>query len=313
MTWRMVRCCPWGRQWWSYRPYHRPESSSQDGGARQSWRHVREHRVIGQRTSGSRFATELRNMNALASDYGGDGKIVGRCGTRALPIVEYPAHWAPLSMLFYTETQFPEQYEGGLFIAFHGSRLDTALPTRADGSGALSIPDTGKRKRALRGSFSRLGATERDYFTKFVTVAPTRSRRDAEYSPCALRRALSGCKRTPAALSAGLSPASCVESRNRNTRIWVHGSVVSCTAYVLTSRNAPARCASRSIGSATSRMYRVYSANLFGLARQKYTCASVASPVRLTATVDVRAAVAQPAWREIASRRAALRRWGMRV
>ena len=60
------------------------------------------------------------------------------------------------------------------------------------------------------------------YLTRCVTVAPTRSRRDAEYSPCTRRRALSGCSRTPAALSAGPSPASCVESRNRNTRICVH-------------------------------------------------------------------------------------------
>ena len=27
-------------------------------------------------------------------------------------------------MLFYTGTQFPKRYQGGLFIAFHGSRFD---------------------------------------------------------------------------------------------------------------------------------------------------------------------------------------------
>ena len=81
-----------------------------------------------------------RNKKVLAPEYGGDGKIVGRCGTRALPIDEYPAHWSPLSMLFYTGTQFPKQYEGGLFIAFHGSRFDPALQPAGPGYVVTFVP-----------------------------------------------------------------------------------------------------------------------------------------------------------------------------
>ncbi|MBA2292269.1 MAG: PQQ-dependent sugar dehydrogenase [Gemmatimonadales bacterium] len=81
-----------------------------------------------------------RNKKVLAPEYGGDGKIVGRCGTRALPLDEYPAHWSPLSMLFYTGTQFPKQYEGGLFVAFHGSRFDPSLQPAGPGYVVTFVP-----------------------------------------------------------------------------------------------------------------------------------------------------------------------------
>jgi len=79
------------------------------------------------------FYDPLQKRKVLAPEYGGDGSIVGRCATRALPLDTYPAHWAPLSMLFYTGTQFPKQYRGGLFIAFHGSRFDPSLQPAGPG------------------------------------------------------------------------------------------------------------------------------------------------------------------------------------
>jgi glucose/arabinose dehydrogenase len=54
-------------------------------------------------------------------EYGGDGKIVGRCSQYTLPIAAYPAHWAPVDVMFYSGSQFPKEYRGGAFIAFHGS------------------------------------------------------------------------------------------------------------------------------------------------------------------------------------------------
>ncbi len=74
-----------------------------------------------------------RNKKVLAPEYGGDGKIVGRCADRELPIADYPAHWAPLGMLFYSGTQFPKRYHGGLFIAWHGSRFDPRLQPAGPG------------------------------------------------------------------------------------------------------------------------------------------------------------------------------------
>ena len=39
-----------------------------------------------------------------------------------------PGHWAPNDVLFYTGTQFPQQYQGGAFVAFHGSWNRAPLP-----------------------------------------------------------------------------------------------------------------------------------------------------------------------------------------
>ena len=57
----------------------------------------------------------------LAPEYGGDGFRVGRCADVKAPVKAFPAHWAPLGILFYTGDQFPEAYRGGAFIVFHGS------------------------------------------------------------------------------------------------------------------------------------------------------------------------------------------------
>lgn len=75
----------------------------------------------------------VKNRKVLAPEYGGDGNIVGRCADRALPVADYPAHWAPLGMQFYTGTQFPSRYQGGLFIAWHGSRFDPRLQPAGPG------------------------------------------------------------------------------------------------------------------------------------------------------------------------------------
>ena len=44
-----------------------------------------------------------------------------RCATTAPPALEIQAHSAPLGMTFYTGDQFPEEWRGDLFVAFHGS------------------------------------------------------------------------------------------------------------------------------------------------------------------------------------------------
>ncbi len=43
-------------------------------------------------------------------------------------MLDFPAHWAPNAILFYTGDQFPEEYKGGAFIAFHGSHNRAPLP-----------------------------------------------------------------------------------------------------------------------------------------------------------------------------------------
>jgi glucose/arabinose dehydrogenase/mono/diheme cytochrome c family protein len=58
----------------------------------------------------------------LAPEYGGDGgKRVGICANKLAPVAAFPAHWAPNGMVLYDRQQFPPRYQGGVFIAFHGS------------------------------------------------------------------------------------------------------------------------------------------------------------------------------------------------
>ncbi len=43
------------------------------------------------------------------------------CADTERPVVEMQAHSAPLGLTFYYGNQFPEEYNGNLFVAFHGS------------------------------------------------------------------------------------------------------------------------------------------------------------------------------------------------
>lgn len=67
-------------------------------------------------------------QKVLAPEYGGDGKKLGRCDKVKGPVIAFPGHWAPMSLAFYSGTQFGQAYAGGLFIAFHGSWNRAPLP-----------------------------------------------------------------------------------------------------------------------------------------------------------------------------------------
>jgi glucose/arabinose dehydrogenase len=64
----------------------------------------------------------------LNPEYGGDGKKVDRCSEFTLPVTSFPAHWAPVDLMFYSGAQFPEHYRNGAFIAFHGSWNRAPMP-----------------------------------------------------------------------------------------------------------------------------------------------------------------------------------------
>ena len=64
----------------------------------------------------------------LAPEYAGDGQKSGQCSGKAQALMAFPGHWAPDGMLFYTGSQFPSQYRGGAFVAFHGSWNRAPLP-----------------------------------------------------------------------------------------------------------------------------------------------------------------------------------------
>jgi glucose/arabinose dehydrogenase len=51
-----------------------------------------------------------------------------RCRVTIPPRVELQAHSAPLGLMFYTGQMFPREYQGDLFVAFHGS-WNRSVPT----------------------------------------------------------------------------------------------------------------------------------------------------------------------------------------
>jgi glucose/arabinose dehydrogenase len=70
----------------------------------------------------------IKAERRLAPEYGGDKTKVDRCDRLIQPLIAYPAHWAPMSMVFYTGKMFPASYQGGAFVAFHGSAFRAPEP-----------------------------------------------------------------------------------------------------------------------------------------------------------------------------------------
>lgn len=78
------------------------------------------------------YYDQIQGKKLLNPEYGGDGKLVGRCGDYEKPLIGFPAHWAPNDILFYQGNSaangFPEHYKNGAFIAFHGSTNRAPYP-----------------------------------------------------------------------------------------------------------------------------------------------------------------------------------------
>ena len=70
----------------------------------------------------------LKQERKLAPEYGGDGRSTERCDRYIQPLIAFPAHWSPMSLLYYTGQMFPPDYRGGAFIAFHGSANRHPMP-----------------------------------------------------------------------------------------------------------------------------------------------------------------------------------------
>lgn len=64
---------------------------------------------------------QTRGERMLAPEYGGDGETPAEDSRFKAPLLGFPGHWAPNDLMFYSGTRFPVEYQGGAFIAFHGS------------------------------------------------------------------------------------------------------------------------------------------------------------------------------------------------
>ena len=68
-----------------------------------------------------------QHKKIVSPEYGGDGMKEGSSEFKD-PAVAFPAHMAPMAVLFYTGNQFPAKYKNGAFISFHGSWNRSPLP-----------------------------------------------------------------------------------------------------------------------------------------------------------------------------------------
>ncbi len=74
------------------------------------------------------YYDQIQHKNIQAPEYGGDGKMPAKDSSVQMPVMGFPAHWAPNDLLFYEGDQFPEHYKHGAFIAFHGSTNRSPYP-----------------------------------------------------------------------------------------------------------------------------------------------------------------------------------------
>lgn len=86
------------------------------------------------------------NGRLVDPDYG----FPGACREVAVPVLDMQAHSAPLGLVFYTGTNFPADYRGNLFIAFHGS-WNRSVPT---GYKVVRLPLDGSRAGAALQDFA---------------------------------------------------------------------------------------------------------------------------------------------------------------
>ena len=73
------------------------------------------------------YYDNFQHKKIVSPEYGGDGKKEGASDIKN-PAVAFPAHMAPMGVLFYTGNQFPAKYKNGAFITFHGSWNRAPLP-----------------------------------------------------------------------------------------------------------------------------------------------------------------------------------------
>lgn len=86
----------------------------------------------------------FKKARMVAPEFGGDGRKRAPPDKYDAPVMAFPAHWAPLQMLFYPGGQFPEKYRRGAFIAFHGSWNRAPLPQQGYNVAFAPFDDKGR-------------------------------------------------------------------------------------------------------------------------------------------------------------------------
>ncbi|MCZ6692303.1 MAG: PQQ-dependent sugar dehydrogenase [Bacteroidetes bacterium] len=120
------------------------------------------------------YYDHFQSKKLLNPEYGGDGKITGRCDDVDKPIMAFPGHYAPNDLIFYQGDHFPADYKYGAFIAFHGSW--NRAPLEQKGYHVVFVPFDGE-----------LPADDWTVFADdFAGVKPIMSPSDAYHRPVGL-------------------------------------------------------------------------------------------------------------------------------
>jgi glucose/arabinose dehydrogenase len=79
----------------------------------------------------------IQNVRMQAPEYGGD-RHSRATGDYKDPLIGFPAHWAPMDLIFHSGTNFPEIYREGAFVVFHGSW--NRMPFDQEGFKVVFVP-----------------------------------------------------------------------------------------------------------------------------------------------------------------------------
>ncbi len=79
----------------------------------------------------------LKNQRMQGPEYGGDGQQTAS-GDYKDPLIGFPAHWAPMDLIFHSGNNFPDEYAQGAFIVFHGSW--NRIPLEQQGYNVVFVP-----------------------------------------------------------------------------------------------------------------------------------------------------------------------------
>ncbi|WP_217988298.1 PQQ-dependent sugar dehydrogenase [Aliifodinibius salipaludis] len=117
------------------------------------------------------YYDHFQEKKVLAPEYGGDGNKIGRAADFEDPTYAFPAHWAPNDLLFYNAAQFPEKYQNGAFVAFHGSW--NRAPETQEGYRITFLPFDGENPSGEHETFA----------DNFAGTDELKSPGNAEYRP----------------------------------------------------------------------------------------------------------------------------------
>ncbi len=122
----------------------------------------------------------FQNKKVLSPEYGGNKTDQGRCADKDQPIMSFPAHIAPNDLIFYSGNNFPEKYQHGAFIAFHGSW--NRAPQQQKGYLVAFVPFKGELPSGKWEIFA-------DNFAGSDSIM---SPRDSKHRPCGLAQGQDG-------------------------------------------------------------------------------------------------------------------------